>query len=319
VTVSIRAIGASRTAPHDIEALSGSLSAERLAALKRGGITSFQACGDDVFEMAAAAALDAVARAGIPPDDVDALIVVSESLWEAPDAPGRAPHLVFRDRMLRRLVIDAGFRNAAATLQWAGACGNFAPGLRAARALVSDGASRNVILVLADRLNPATPRLVENGGAVLSDLAAAVLLDDRPASLELVRVVLHPSQGVLAPRTEANFVLQARELQKALRGLDGRLAAELGCRLAAFDRVIVETFADEMIQFACEVLQLPRDRVLTPGRGAHGHAFSADLPLSLRCAAVQRDIQPGDFVGCLSISSWMLSLCAVQVGPLCTG
>ena len=260
--------------------------------------------------MAVRAARTSLRASGLLADAVDSLVLVTESFW---DGAQPAPHLAFRDALLTGLVIDLGLRKAAVHATWGAACGNLAPALRLASALLRAGEAETVLLVTADRLAPAAPRTLPSGSAVMSDVAAACVLDRGGFGLRLGRVVLQPAPEVLAPRVSGNFVLHARELGRAIGSLDQHLAAVEGCRLAEFDAVVVESLSEGVLQFFCAQAGVARDRVITPGRSRYGHAYSADLLLSLRGLPMERDRLRR--IAAVSLSSWTLSATVFEVEP----
>jgi hypothetical protein len=273
----------------------------------------FVRSGVSTADLARRAGAACLARGGVRPAEVDAVVLVTESFW---DGAGGFPHLAFRDELLQAVVQDLGLECAAVYGNWTAACGNLAPALNLARSLLIAHAADRVLLVAADRLRPGLRRQAMTGGAVLSDVAAACILDRERGGLQLEDIVLRPSPRILAPRAAGNFVLQARELRQAIRGLADQVEVRSGAPLADFDLVVAETLEEPLIELLCAQTGLARRRVLTPGRASYGHAFSADLLLSIGAIADTLGSGPPRRVAAISLSSWTLSASLFELEPL---
>jgi 3-oxoacyl-[acyl-carrier-protein] synthase-3 len=277
------------------------------------GLDTYAQSRVGVADMAFEAASRALARSGLDPTAIDVVVIVTESFWDNDGVlEGGREYAQFRDGLLKRLLLDLKLTNAYACGSWSGACGNFIPSLGLAQALVATGQARSVLLVVADRLQPGSARLMSSGTTVRSDVAAAGIVG-AGGSMHIEHVVVDPSASILSSRTERNFLLHAKNLRQALRHLDRRTHAVTGRPLREFDFLVAEGFSEAIIRLLCDCAGITRDKVLCPGRRRFSHPFSADILVSLGLLEANR-MTPGTRFAAVSLSTWLLAAATFHVG-----
>jgi 3-oxoacyl-[acyl-carrier-protein] synthase III len=281
--------------------------------LAAAGFESVVESAQRTAQMAGSAAMAALADAGVDPADVKAVLLVTESLWDAAaEASGPYGYLSLRDEFLREVVLGPGLGRAEVYANWMAGCGNLTPSLSVARGLANSPGDGCLLVVCADRATPGRSRLTPNGAAVFGDTAAACLLGRADAGLRLADVILCPSADLLALRGQDRFAATTRALRAAVEALDAEVAARAGQALREFDTVVFENFSPVLVKFCCQALGLPAGVGCTPSLAAFGHTFSSDLLISLRMLA--REGAPAGRLAAVSISSWALGALIVDCG-----
>ncbi len=257
--------------------------------------------------MAKEAIKGTLSRSELKPSSIDVIVIATESLWDVGTVRSGSHELVdFRAYLLRTLVLELGLTNAHVVIAWSGGCGNLLPALSTARAQVASGGARNVLLLATDRLRPGQSRVLPSGNAVLGDVAVACIVSERDEDFCIDQVVMRPSSGILSSRAEENFILHARFLTAALRDADDRLRQRAGMKFADADCLVTESFHSSVIGLLRDRLSVASDKVLHPARSRFGHAFSADLLLSLGLLVEQGKLKSYSVLAIFSISSWVV-------------
>ncbi|MEU7530726.1 beta-ketoacyl-ACP synthase III [Saccharothrix sp. NPDC042600] len=149
----------------DNDRLSARLGVDPDWILRRTGIRERRVCADDetVVDMAVRAAGDALRHAGVPPHDVDAVVVATST------PPSPMPNCAAR--VAARLGLD---RPAAFDVN--AACAGFCYALACADAMVRGGQARTVVVVGADRSSSWLDPGDRDTAVLFGDGAGAVVL-----------------------------------------------------------------------------------------------------------------------------------------------
>jgi 3-oxoacyl-[acyl-carrier-protein] synthase III len=132
------------------------------------GFATYHWSDAPVTELMALAAQRTLGAAGVPGDEVDLVLVATDSL-----PPGPAAH-----RDVAELLAECGLGRATASTVGLMDCATATVALGMAAALVADGSARHVLVVSGDVADRATAgeRVVAGGAALASDAAASALV-----------------------------------------------------------------------------------------------------------------------------------------------
>lgn len=254
-------------------------------------------------DLAAAAGRDALARAGLGPEDVDLILVGTDT----PDFITPATSVIVQDKL--------GARRAG-TFDIGCACASFPTALATASGLIATQPSLETVLVIGayqmQRLcapdDPATFFYGDGAGAAVVRasatpglLGAAFRADGRYARNWGIfaggTVEPASAEAVAAGRTQVRIVDRyPREVnEEGWVELVRRLAAEQGFAVSDIDRAVFTQVNRSTILTVCESLGLPTDRAhLVMDRW--GYTGSACIPLALHDAIGSGQAGPGDLV-----------------------
>ncbi|MGW7169490.1 hypothetical protein ACWGH3_30250 [Streptomyces sp. NPDC054884] len=228
-------------------------------------IVHFRESGQDIWELAAAAAGQTLAASGARPDLV---VYASEN---DPDVTGSLARITDRLRL-----------NSVNHLALAGRdCGNLAPAVEVASALLAGKGHRSVLLLLADRARTGR-RVMASGLSVFSDGAAACLVTAEPttAAQQLRLDAVASSTAVRAADSSAETTLLST-VALAARSITAVLD-EAGATRHDFAHAVLPNYRPTAQQFLMAALKLQRERLLPGPVTEIGHCFSADVLITLQ-------------------------------------
>ncbi len=311
--VSVHGFGRSTTASTALNEVSD-LSAGTRKVLEESGFRSLVFDHRGVIELMIEAGRAAMAPGGVAPNRIDAVLITSESFDAHINAPWPDMYFHLRNAIVGKVLPALGLGHAAHFTNWMSGCGNLAPTLSLALGLVASEQRRQILVIAADEVLNEGNRVMQGGGLPFSDVGAACLVSaDQDSGLILRHAVLRPEPALLDARIGGDPLRNIRKLRSGLLALDDQVEAFAGLRLRNFDVVIIENLAEPLIERLCTTLALPRSRLHCPTRASVGHAFSADLLLSLGQMDAECPFEPGTNVAAMSIASWMLSALVFRV------
>jgi len=212
---------------------------------------------------------------------VSALIFCSESFWDVETPFEQSPWLKLRDGVVEAAALDWGLSRAQVFGQWMSACSNFIAALRLAWSMVVAEPQSHVLIVLCDRVRPNAGRLMVNRSTVLGDMACAMLVSGAGA-LRFHKPVSYPLTEGLAAKRAGNLLLQSRALTASIETAVEHACEAADCTLADVAALICDNFRTDFFEASLGRRGLQLLKPLTPTRTRFGHAFSADIPLSLQ-------------------------------------
>jgi 3-oxoacyl-[acyl-carrier-protein] synthase-3 len=270
----------------------------------RTGIRERRIAADDetTATLSTLAARDALAVAGVEPQDVDLVIVATASPDYLMPATGV---LVARDLGATRA---AGFDLNAA-------CSGFVFGLAAGASFVNSGMYRHVLLVGVDLLSRYLDWTDRNTCVLFGDGAGAVLLSasDGPGGLLGVELYSDGSgeQGIIIPgggtahpatdetvRDRLHFMRMAgKEVYRyATRQLADTTQAAVqaaGLRMADVDLFLYHQANLRILETVRDLLGIPSDKVYV-NLDRYGNTSAASVPMALAEAVASGRVQVGD-------------------------
>lgn len=249
-----------------------------------------------------AAAEEALAVAGIPPRDVDLILVATVT-----------PEYLFPSTAC--LVQDALGATKAGAFDLLAGCSGFIYGLHLAAAAIRAGTHQVALVIGAETLSRIVNWQDRNTCVLFGDGAGAVVLQgsDTPGGVlaSMIRadgsggeLLILPAGGSRLPISEAAvrdgchfirmngrevFRFATRVMEKATR----EVVAQAGLRLEDVDLIIPHQANIRIIEAAAKALGLPMDRFFV-NIDRYGNTSAASIPIALCEAVQQRRLNPGD-------------------------
>ncbi len=272
----------------------------------RTGIRERRIAGPEeaTSDMAAKAALAALADAKLTPADIDLLIVATIT----PDLPMPATACIVQAKL--------GLPTTAACFDLNAACSGFIYGLDTASAMIASGRYRHALVIGAEKLSAIVDWKDRTTCVLFGDGAGAVVVggSSRPglglvgtrlgAIGESVDLLCIPGGGSSAPATPASiaagdhtikmkgkevFKLAVRAMEEAARDIleqHGLHADQIAC-------VIPHQANLRIIEAIAQYLELPLERFFI-NVDRYGNTSAASIPIALDEARRAGRIKPGD-------------------------
>lgn len=260
--------------------------------------------GETTATMGAEAVRRLMARGGVAPDDIDALIVATVT----PDMLFPATACLIQDQL--KLGRAWGFDLSAA-------CSGFLYALTTGAQLVATGAHQRVIVVGADLMSSIIDPLDRTTAVLFGDGAGAVLLEPAEPDYGILdfhhRVdgsgrndLLMPAGGSLLPPSAATVAARQHFLKQngkvvfkfAVSQMVASVQSVLarhGLTAADVALVVPHQANQRILDAVAERLCLPHERVASV-LARYGNTTGATLPLALDDALAQGKIKRGDLV-----------------------
>jgi 3-oxoacyl-[acyl-carrier-protein] synthase-3 len=253
-------------------------------------------------DLGAAAALQALERAGVRPDQVGAILVGGI----VPDMQFPATACIIQQKI--------GAKNAFA-FDITAACAGFVYGVNMASLLIDSGQCDHVLVIGAETLSRAVDWTDRNTCILFGDAGAAAVLSRGPKDRGVIRSLLRSDGG-------AADILQLGNLAHgpACIAMDGKHVFKLA--VSEVSRVVVDTLALEGLKPADldlfvahqanvrilnaigEKLGLPEEKVVVNVQ-RYGNTSSASVPLALFEAEADGRLKPGMLVGLAAVGGGM--------------
>ncbi|MCX5205882.1 acyl carrier protein [Streptomyces sp. NBC_00237] len=207
------------------------------------GFDTYRWSDAPVGELMAAAAQRTLGEAGVPGDEVDLVLLATDSLPR-----DRTAH-----RDVAELLAEAGLSRATASTLGLMDCATAMAAVGTAASLVRDGSARHVLVVSGDLADHATggERIVAGGAAIASDAAATALVSATAAGLPVLGMAHHAAQGPAqgqSPRQQlAARIAAYRELFTRLEHRHPFRPDEVRAVLSSnFARNVLETYLSDV-------------------------------------------------------------------------
>ncbi len=253
-------------------------------------------------DLGAAAALQALQRAGLPPEAVQGIIVGAVS----PDKQFPATACFIQEKI--------GAKNAFA-FDLTAACAGFVYGVNLAAHFIEAGQCEHVLVIGAELLSRVVDWSDRNTCILFGDAGGAAVLGRGPKDRGVLRSLLR-SDGAHA---DILYLDQAGEPGHAMR-MDGKqvfklavsavsavvrdtLAAE-GLRPADLDLLVLHQANVRILNAIAEKLELPAEKMIV-NVDRYGNTSSASVPLALYEAEQTGRLKPGMLVALAAVGGGM--------------
>ncbi|MEK2472286.1 acyl carrier protein [Streptomyces noursei] len=234
------------------------------------GFATYRWSDAPVVELMAAAVQRTLGEAGIPGDEVDLVLLATDSL-----PGGRAAH-----RDVAELLAETGLTRATAGTLGLMDCATAMAALGTAASLVRDGSARHVLVVSGDVADHATggERVVAGGVAIASDAAASALVSATAAGLPILGMAHHTSA---APGTGGGARQELTAKVTAHRELFARLAAHHPHRPESVRAVLPSNFARMALEIYLSDVGYGGDKLALGNVGRIAHCLGSDPLINL--------------------------------------
>lgn len=245
-------------------------------------------------DLAAAAARNALADAGLAASDLDLIIVASST----PDYPGSFPSTatVVQTRL--------GAANAAA-FDLGAVCSGFAYALHIAAQMVATGANRHVLVIGAETLSRALNWDDRTTAVLFGDGAGAVVVGEVSEGGYLGGILGADGAGgellciTRSGESPGTIYQNGREVYKFAVQIMGEVALRAveaaGLTAADINLLIPHQANIRIIDKAAERMGLPREKVVV-NLECYGNTSAASIPLALDEAVKAGRVQPGSLL-----------------------
>ncbi|WP_073762499.1 acyl carrier protein [Streptomyces sp. CB02923] len=243
--------------------------ADRLTA-PAAGFDTYRWSDGQVVELMTAAAQRTLGEAGVPGDEVDLVLLATDSLPR-----DRSAH-----RDVAELLQETGLTRATASTLGLMDCATAMAAVGTAASLVRDGSARHVLVVSGDLADHATggERVVAGGAAIASDAAATALVSATAAGLPVLGMAHHAApeaaQGEPPRRQLAARVAAHRELFT-------RLAERHPVRPAEVRAVLPSNFARNVLEIYLSDVGYGGAKLALGNIGRIGHCLGSDPLINL--------------------------------------
>jgi 3-oxoacyl-[acyl-carrier-protein] synthase-3 len=271
--------------------------------------------GETTSTMGAEAVRRLMARRGLGPDDIDALIVATIT----PDMLFPATACLIQDQL--GLTRAWGFDLEAA-------CSGFLYGMTVGAQLVASGAQQRVVVVGADLMSSITDPLDRTTAVLFGDGAGAVLLERGEGNRGILdfyhRVdgsgrndLMMPAGGCLLPPSAATIAARQHFLKQngkvvfkfaVTQMVESvqRLLQRHGLTPADIAAVVPHQANQRILDAVADRLGVPHERVATV-LACYGNTTGATLPLALDAAVGSGQIKAGDLVVFTAVGAGLTS------------
>ena len=276
------------------------------------GERRFAGDGETTATLAARAACSALEHAGVPPEDID-LVVVATSTPDYPLFPS-VSCLVQAELGLSR----------AGAFDLSAACSGFVYGLITATQFIATGAYERILVVGAETMSRYLNFEDRTTCVLFGDGAGAAVLtatDDPGGLVSFVlgsdgtgkdHLIVHAggSRCPITPSSAANgddkIRMNGREVYRFSTSTPAdaltRAAEAAGVRVDELDLVVAHQANDRILQTVARNLRVPEELFFSNVEKL-GNTSAASIPLALHDAVEQGRIQPGSLVGLMGFGA----------------
>lgn len=240
---------------------------------------------DSEYPLIVASVGETLARAQVPPDQIDRVLVTSESILISGSKRG---HERRRAELYGHLV-DCGLSSAPVMMITFAGCSSAVVALEYASHLVRDGGAEHVLVIAVDRVLEDADRILEPGVSVVGDGAASCIVTNRVGDrgeLELRWVRRRGFLKAVTYQRSGNFGPALIMLGRALTSLSREVGAESLSLAGSW--LACNNYGLPTVRLFAHALGCPDDYVFTHNVAAIGHLGSPD-PLVNLAALAEKD------------------------------
>jgi 3-oxoacyl-[acyl-carrier-protein] synthase-3 len=256
----------------ELDVLSANLQPEsgrHIESLVSGGFRDFRISEEPCWRLAAAAAGRSLAQAGLRSREIDLVLFASSTFLHHDHSRGD----------IDRFCNDLGLKDAVSIGVTGAECANVALALDIARQYLATGRARTILLVTSDKAPQWERRILDPPIAVLSDGAAACILDSWS------ELGFGVETGPIVFDHEARFLREPKEfpllvkrtcigVRRAARGLLDKSQPRI-------TRLMMSNLVESFTSLICAQLDVSRAAVFDRNIALNGHVFAADILINL--------------------------------------
>lgn len=279
-----------------------------LVRLAATGLVNYRRSGLGLLDLATAAARATLTRSGLRPDSIDALLFLTCS----------HKHPEFGEEMGGELVRRLGVTRAHLLGLCLQGCAGLIAGLTTARAMVSSGHCRHVLLIVADKIcDTGVPRVMPNA-VVHSDGASSCVVSGGPGRYRLGEAAIVPDCEPPAGPDSAEPPPERRRRYAARAAVEALRRNDLA--IGDVDLVVTNNLNQHHCAWLARALGVEYERVYGGHLGAIGHCLASDILISLGgLDAGVTPRGPGAILLCASSQTSHAAMVVTTTGDLAQG
>lgn len=266
------------------------------------GLCTYSRSDLRVADMAAAAMRKTLARAGMAPSAVQAVVFATESQWdhEPPTVRRRDNSRKFRQDIYKA-IWEVGLTEAYPIGVMFSGCGNLVSAMEIAANLVQARGLHDVLVVVSDRQAAGTTRVMFPAVGVVSDAAASCLVTSRPvAGFTIDDVVLHSNLGLWEADIEGDFGRFLIEMARGLKDMGHKMVAASGRRPADYKYFLPNNYSRSTLRVFCHQLGYQQSQLFLDNLPRVSHTYAADVLINLSDLDAKGALASGDRVMALT-------------------
>lgn len=250
------------------------LSIEAVTELLEKGVKGFSVFDRPIADAVKECTVQSLSLAGISAAEIDTVILITESFSELFVETGRSLKGSFRDVRDQAfdLFYSLGIRNSSILCATYGGCTNFLQAILLAKALVSQGASRNVLLVAAEKFASTEARLMKEAVSIAGDgVAACVVNSDLSTGEGAYRidyVSIAPYKNTQSGGDAASLLL---EMFRAMKSAAADCYEACGRQPRDFKWVVLGDYNRQTSTIYGKLLGFPAENTFLENVGRFGH------------------------------------------------
>lgn len=255
-----------------------------------------------VADMAAAAMRKTLARSGVAPAAVQAVVFATESQWdyEPPRVRRRDNSRKFRQDIYKA-IWEVGLTNAYPFGVMFSGCGNLVSAVAIASNMVRSQGLEDVLVVVSDRQAEGTTRVMFPAVGVVSDAAASCLVTSRPVSgFTIDDVVLHSNLGLWEADIEGDFGRFLVEMARGLKEMGGKMVAASGRKPTEYKYFLPNNYSRSTLRVFCHQLGYHQNQLFLDNLPRVSHTYAADVLVNLFELDARGALASGDRVMALT-------------------
>jgi 3-oxoacyl-[acyl-carrier-protein] synthase III len=290
----------------------------KMADLVHDGFRKYFSSDYNTVSLLTSAAQKLLNLSKLAPEAIDAFLIVTESFWDTTiqdlHDENLPEHQKLREKILRSFC-EIGLSGAVPYANWISACGNLAPSIGIASALVRSCQHNHVLIAAADRQIQNTDRVMDNGASIFSDGAAACIVTKVKNGYRIIDVISHAHLPLLSIQDNDDYLGFFLQMQKALQEFSTIIKKRIGRPTESFQYLITDNYSTSFLKIFADALKLSPEKLLTPTK-RYGHVFSVDTLWSLHHLQNEKVLKKGDIIGLLNIGLCTWSLVVLEMTTL---
>jgi len=253
-----------------------------LETLRALGLQTYSKCSHaELLEMCVAAVSDVLSACALDAGDIDAIVYPSTCYFMGDTAndPGGAGSLV------GHVAAALGMPDALPYGISFSRCVNTIHAIELCRGLIIGGRHRNILVLAADSMQGAFPRIVDPGVSVVSDVASAMLVSAEPRSDVAYRIdaiLDHVDWSLANLSAQTNFPDYLKKTVGGMEVLARKLLQDRRSTVTDYAQLITNTVNRSVLRIFSQATGFAPADIFSANIGKLGHCDGSDLIVNLK-------------------------------------
>lgn len=240
---------------------------EKKSILTSTGLEYYRSSKCSCFELGLESIKKSLSNSNISPKDIDAVIFSSNEMT--------LKCASFNFKELDQVLFETGIHNSVmlGTFMWN--CSNIASAIYNAALFLKSGQHKNILILLADKLDNVQDRFMDSNESILSDGASSFILSSEAGEFQLSGVsLLHDLSHVTTTR---NILEYLKNNTEALKKLRNELILDSGNDSEHFSKHFFSNYNMLAQRTFRSQLSLKKEEMYMQNISKNGHVFSSDV------------------------------------------